>query len=90
MVIALQKLVDAGQYRDNHQAKGWVGEAIAKVYGLDLSDQYGEIYAIGIQRKLKQAKLLAVERRRGDKGRDIPFAVVGIRIEENEGEDDLI
>lgn len=90
MVIALQKLVDVGQYRDNHQAKGWVGEAIAKVYGLDLNDQYGEIYAIGIQRKLKQAKLLAVERRRGDKGRDIPFAVVGIRIEENEGEDDLI
>lgn len=89
MVIALQKLVDAGQYRDNHQAKGWVGEAIAKVYGLDLNDGYGDLYARGIQTKLKQANLLAVEYRRGDKGRSIPFAVVGTRIEENEGEDDL-
>lgn len=38
-LLAVQRRVDGGQWRENAQAKDWVGHAVAEVLGLDLSEK---------------------------------------------------
>jgi aminoglycoside phosphotransferase family enzyme len=37
---AVQRAVAAGEYRESHRAKDWVGNAVADVLNLDVSDAY--------------------------------------------------
>jgi hypothetical protein len=39
-LLSVQRLVDAGRYRDSSQAKAWVGNAVAEALDLDLDDKH--------------------------------------------------
>ncbi|HEV2082802.1 MAG TPA: AAA family ATPase [Brevundimonas sp.] len=38
-LLAVQRLIDGGKWRDNAQANEWVGKAVAEALGLDLDDK---------------------------------------------------
>lgn len=47
-LLAVQKAIDAGQWRENPQAKDWAGKAVAEVLGLDLDEKADKQKAKGL------------------------------------------
>ena len=76
-VRAAQEAVAAGEWRENSQAKDWVGKAIAKALGLDLAEPSVKAKVKALQRSwVKDGVLRLVERK--DANREIKtFVEVG-------------
>ena len=78
----VQQGLASGQWRENIQAKDWIGHLIAKVTGLSVATDKARIKAI--LRAWLQSGALAVEHVSDAKGNSRPFVVVGKPIEPNE------
>lgn len=71
----VQKELATSSWRENVQAKDWVGHLVARVAGLPVKTDKGRIKAI--LRTWFRDGALVTEYRRDDKGTDRPFVVVG-------------
>lgn len=80
-VYMFQQGLACNDWRDNPQAKNWVGHLVAKVTGLSASADKARIKAI--LKSWRNNNVYVVERRR-ENGRDIPFVVVGRPIDPSE------
>jgi hypothetical protein len=89
MILALQTLVDAGNFRDNPQSSDWVGHAIAQAFQLSLAKASEKLQVQHIQKYMKESRYLEVKYRPNEKGRLTPFVVVGVWIADEDCEDDL-
>lgn len=76
-LFQVQKLVDEGEYRDSIQAIDWVGQAVAQVLSLDLTNKADKARAAALYRQWKTNGMFAIEQRRDRKGVDRPCVVVG-------------
>jgi hypothetical protein len=77
----VQQRLANGDWRDNSQAKDWVGHLVAEVAGLSPETDKGRIKAI--LRTWRKNGALAVEHR-AINGRDVPFVIVGKAVEPSE------
>lgn len=78
-IIAIQREVDDGEYRDNVQASDWVGIAIGRAMGLNIH-QNGDKYRVKmIQVELKKSGYLRIEKRLGSDRQLRPYVVCGKR-----------
>ena len=80
-LYAVQQRLAAGDWRENVQAKDWVGHLVANVAGLSAETDKGRIKAI--IRTWKANGALAVEHRAMN-GRDVPFVIVGKAVDASE------
>lgn len=80
-LYTVQQRLAAGDWRDNVQAKDWVGHLVASVAGLSVETDKGRIKAI--IRTWKRNGALAVEHR-AINGRDVPFVIVGTPVDASE------
>lgn len=78
----VQQRVKAGEWRENSQAKDWVGHAVAAVAGLSVDDDKGRIKAI--IKSWKNSGALATERRADKNGDERPYIVVGKPVDPSE------
>lgn len=74
-LYTVQQRLAAGGWRQNVQAKDWVGHLVADVAGLSIETDKGRIKAI--LRTWFRNGALAIEHRRDDKGNDRPFVIIG-------------
>ena len=74
---AVQKLIDGKQYRENVQAKEWIGNAIAQVLELDAEDQTDRQTIKQCVKIWTDSGALRVVKVRDDKGQDRPVLEVG-------------
>ena len=80
-LYTVQQRLAAGDWRDNVQAKDWVGHLVASVAGLSAKTDKGRIKAIILTWKRNGA--LAVEHRVIN-GRDVPFVIIGTPVDASE------
>lgn len=78
----VQQRVKVGEWRENSQAKDWVGHAVASVAGLSVEADKGRIKAI-VKSWLKSGALVT-ERRADKNGDERPYIVVGKAVEPSE------
>ena len=78
-IYEIQRLVDAKAYREDIQAKEWVGHAIAKVLQLDLNSATDKRRVKDIQRDLIISDFLLVEERK-HVSKLVKFVVTGTRV----------
>jgi len=76
----IQRLVDAKAYREDIQAKEWVGYAIVLVLELDLAKTTDKRLVKDVQRDLIASKHLRIERRKDDASKLRNFVVTGTRV----------
>lgn len=81
-LYTVQQRLAAGEWRENVQAKDWVGHLVASVAGLSADTDKGRIKAI--IRTWRKNGALAVETRPDKNGDDRPFIVVGKAIDASE------
>lgn len=74
-VQAVQQAVAAGEWRENSQAKDWVGKAIAEALELDLAEP--SVRAKELQRSLVKEGVLKVVERKSGKRETKRFVEVG-------------
>ncbi|WP_426039465.1 AAA family ATPase [Brevundimonas sp. DC300-4] len=80
-LLAVQKAIDAGHWRENIQAAEWAGKAVAEAMGLDLDDKGGRQKAKNLLRNwLKEGALTRIIGRDG-KGNERPMIEVGKWVE---------
>ena len=89
MILALQKKVDAGNFRESSQSSDWVGHAIAQAFQLSLAKASEKLQVQHIQKYMKESRYLEVKYRPNEKGRLTPFVVVGVWIAGEDCEGDL-
>lgn len=73
----VQRRVADGSWRENPQAKGWVGHLIAEVLEVDLAKGAGKAKVKGLLKAWLKSGALKVEQRFDDNGDERPFVVVG-------------
>ncbi|WP_353209114.1 AAA family ATPase [Sphingorhabdus sp.] len=78
-IYEIQRLVDAKAYREDIQAKEWVGHAIAKVLQLDLNNATDKRRVKDVQRDLIISDFLLVEERK-HVSKLVKFVVTGTRV----------
>lgn len=78
-IYEIQRLVDAKAYREDIQAKEWVGHAIAKVLQLDLNNATDKRRVKDVQRDLIISDFLLVEERKYV-SKLVKFVVTGTRV----------
>ncbi len=76
-LLAVQKAVAAERWRENIQARDWVGKAIAKVLGLDLGKPADKAKVKGLLRGWIAEGALAVVPGKDGRGEERPFVEVG-------------
>ena len=76
-LLAVQKLIDGKQYRENVQAKEWIGRAIAQVLDLDAEDQTDRQTIKQCVKVWINSGALQVVKVRDDKGKERPVLEVG-------------
>lgn len=74
---AVQKVVSDGQWRENHQAKNWVGHAVATAMRLDVNEPIHRRRILAMLKVWKETKMLVVVDARDEKGNLRPFVEVG-------------
>jgi hypothetical protein len=87
-IMEIQRLVDAKAYRDDAQAKDWVGHAIAKVVQLDAEIAADKSRIKAVQKDLIISEFLLVEERKHD-SKPRKFVVTGtpVVLDESDIED---
>lgn len=76
-LLAVQRKVDGGLWRENSQAKEWVGIAIADVLGLDLDDKAAKQKVKGLLARWLKEGLLVKVMASDEKSRERPVVEVG-------------
>lgn len=76
-LLAVQREISAGQYKDSSQAASWAGHAVAKVMGLDPNDPREREKIKSCLKAWKASGALSVEHREDDDRKRRPFVVVG-------------
>ncbi len=75
---AIAKRAEDGEpARENVQAANWAGYVIAEVLGLNMAKHSDKARVKAMLRKWIETDVLAVERVKNDKGKDVPFVVAG-------------
>lgn len=74
---AAMAAVAAGQWRENLQAKEWVGNPVAEAMGLDVTKTADKAKVAGLIKRWLAAGLLVVVTGKDSKGNDRPFVEVG-------------
>lgn len=80
-VQRVQQEVDAGSYRENIQARDWVGHAVARVLKLDLDDKHAKAKVKSLIRTWIKNDVLTVEMRPDHRRELRPFVVAGKPVE---------
>jgi hypothetical protein len=78
-IIAIQREVNQGEYRDNVQAHDWVGIAIGRAIGLNIHQSCDKYRVKTIQVKLKKSGYLRIEKKLGSDRQLRPYVVCGKR-----------
>lgn len=78
-ILAIQKMVDEGHYRDHPTAMEWVGNAIAAALALNLGVGEDRARVKGVQKDLKARGYLKTELCKNQKGKEVLYAIAGIR-----------
>ncbi|WP_081996254.1 AAA family ATPase [Croceibacterium mercuriale] len=81
-LYTVQQRLGEGEWRENVQAKNWVGHLVARVAGLSAENDKARIKAL--IRTWKKTGALAVEHRADKNGDDRPFVVVGTPVNPSE------
>jgi hypothetical protein len=76
-ISKIQERVAAGEWREDSQARNWVGHAIAEVLGVDLNDQSARSATKIIIRNLLNDGILKVVRRKDEHRKDKDFVEIG-------------
>lgn len=76
-LLAVQKVVNTGDYKDSAQAGNWVGHAVAEALCLDLTDEMDVARIKQMLKTWKASGALKVERRQDENRVVRPFVVVG-------------
>jgi RecA-family ATPase len=76
-LLAVQKVINAGSYKDSVQAKNWAGHAVAEAMGFDLEDGKEKAKAKQCLAEWKKSGALRVEQKEDENRRQRPFVVVG-------------
>lgn len=78
-LLAVQRKIGSGRWRDSVQAKDWAGIAVAEALGLDLDDDAAKAKVKDLLRiwKSKESGALKVEMLPDEKSNPRPFVVVG-------------
>lgn len=76
-LLAVQRKVDAGVWRENSQAKEWVGHAVADVLGLDLEDKAAKQKVKALLARWLKEGLLVKVMATDEKSRERPVVEVG-------------
>ena len=89
-VSELQRRVASGSYRDNWQARDWVGHVIGEVWGIGTVDLKDKRKVKKLQERLIDEGMLKVDRGTDEKSNGRPFVRVGMtpdakRIEDAKG-----
>lgn len=85
-LIAVQKVVNAGAFKDSSQAGNWAGHAVAEVLSLDLNDEADKEKAKACLKTWKANGALKVEIKEDENRKKRPFIVVGEWANRNDGE----
>jgi hypothetical protein len=76
-VLAVQKAIAAGHWKQNSQATDWAGVAVADTLGLDLDDAPVRPRVKQLLKTWIESGALKVERRQDDTRHERPFITVG-------------
>lgn len=79
---AVQRAVYQGEFRDNDQAKNWVGYKIAEILNWDINDPKMMRKTKYAQAEWKKSGVLSVEKRKDGKGKEPDFSIVGKWLDE--------
>ncbi|MBB4571734.1 AAA family ATPase [Rhizobium leucaenae] len=74
-LLAVQKIINAGSYKDSVQAANWAGHAVAEALGLDAETNKGRIKAL--LKVWKASGALVVEQKEDSNRKLTPHIVVG-------------
>ena len=76
-LLAVQKAVAGGCWRENVQARDWVGKAVARALGLDLRKPADKAKVKGLLRGWIAEGALIVVTGKDQRGEERPFVEVG-------------
>jgi 5S rRNA maturation endonuclease (ribonuclease M5) len=76
-LLAVQTLVASGRWRENHQARDWVGKAVAEVLSLDVNIKRDRVRILTLVKTWIANAALVVVTAKDEKGDDRPFVEVG-------------
>ena len=76
-LLAVQNAVEGGRWRENVQARDWVGNAVAGALGLDLGKPADKAKVKGLLRRWIAEGALVVVTGKDQRGEERPFVEVG-------------
>jgi AAA domain len=76
-ISKIRDKVAAGEWREDSQAKNWVGNVIAEILGVDLNDKPGRYGTKMIVRNLLNDGILMVVRRKDEQRKEKGFVEIG-------------
>ncbi|QPC95033.1 AAA family ATPase [Mesorhizobium sp. INR15] len=76
-LLAVQKAVNAGSWKDSSQAANWVGRAVADALRLDIDEDRTKERIKQMLKKWKESGALKVEHKEDESRKVRPFVVVG-------------
>lgn len=80
-LLAVQRKIDGGHWRENIQAKEWAGHAVAEVLGLDAKDKADRTRIKGLLHTWLKADALVVSTAKDETHRERPVIEVGRWVE---------
>ncbi|RWD55389.1 MAG: recombinase RecA [Mesorhizobium sp.] len=76
-LLAVQKVINAGSYKDSSQARNWAGYAVAAALGLDVDDDKDKARIKQMLKSWKENGALKVETKEDENRKERPFIIVG-------------
>ncbi|RWN99377.1 AAA family ATPase [Mesorhizobium sp.] len=76
-LLSVQKIVNAGSWKDSSQATNWVGRAVAEALGLDVDEDRTKERIKQMLKRWKDSGALKVETKEDENRKKRPFVVVG-------------
>jgi hypothetical protein len=76
-LVRVQAAVGSGEWRENVQARAWVGYCVADTLGMDASAKHEKAKIKGMVRRWLDTGALRIERRTGPKREPVDYVVAG-------------